>query len=192
MKILKKPFLFVLLSLLLLAASPVSASTVTSATAETQPELRYNVYMQLEGIEGESAAKDYEKWIVLSGVYFDITNDSSNSGAGGAAGKAVLNEFVVTKPFDVSSVPIFLNAATGKHLKKGKIVFATRGESSTPLLTIELNDVTISNYDFNNTSETISLQFSSIQLSYSIIDSKGSKAPPIYGGFDFTHNKVQP
>ncbi|MCR8630873.1 Hcp family type VI secretion system effector [Paenibacillus radicis (ex Xue et al. 2023)] len=188
---LKKMLLSMLISwTLMLTFSVIPAAAAT--TGKTEVDLNYDVYMKLEGIEGEATVEKFEKWIVLSDIHFEVSNTSSNSsGGGGASGKPTVKEFMVIKQFDSSSVPLFLNTLTGKHMKNGKIVFVSRGDSPTPLLTIELSDVVVSNYDFNNTNETISLEFNKIQLSYSTTDEKGNKTPLINGGFDFKQNKVQ-
>ncbi|NOU95176.1 hypothetical protein GC093_18390 [Paenibacillus sp. LMG 31456] len=188
---LKKMLLSMLITwTLMLAFSVVPAAA--APTDETEVDLNYDVYLKLEGIEGEATAEKFEKWIALSGIHFEVSNTSSNSnGGGGASGKTTVKEFMVIKQFDSSSVPLFLSTLTGKHMKNGKIVFVSRGESPTPLLTIELSDVVVSNYYFNNTNETVSLEFNKIQLSYSTTDEKGNKSPLINGGFDFKQNKVQ-
>lgn len=186
----RRLLLSALIASLMLALSVIPAAADT--TAETQSELHYDVFMQLDGIEGESTVEHYENWIVLSGVRFEVTNTSSNSsGSGGGSGKAAVKKFVVTKMFDSSSISLFQNALNGKHMRNGKIVFVSRGESATPLLTIELNDVNVSSYDFNNANEAISLEFGKIQLSYSATDAKGNKLPPLNGGFDLKLFKIQ-
>jgi type VI secretion system secreted protein Hcp len=140
--------------------------------------------MKLGNIKGESAAEQYKDWIVLTGVKFDATQVLSTGGGGaGSTGKPLLNEFIVKKSYDSSSIPIFQDLLTGKHSTDCKIVFVSRGESPTPILTIELLDVLISDYNFDNMFETIGLNFTRIKSTYS------GGTSPITGDFDFKTNK---
>jgi type VI secretion system secreted protein Hcp len=144
----------------------------------------YDVFMRLDNIKGESTAETYVDWIVLTEVQFDASQEQSTGGGGGSgAGNAEINEFVVKKKFDSSSIRIFQGMLTGNHLSNCKIVFVSRGTSPTPILTIELSDVLITNYNFNNTFESIRLNFTKIKSTYSGV------TPPINGGFDFRANK---
>jgi type VI secretion system secreted protein Hcp len=157
---------------------------VSVPASDGTASLNYDVYMQLDTIKGESRADHYENWIELSGVQFDAALVVSTGGSGGiSAGKPEMNEFVVKKGLDSSSIPIFQDMLTGKHLSNAKIVFVSRGPSPTPILTIELSDVLIAEYNSKNTFETIKLNFSKIESTYTGITSE------IKGGFDFKENK---
>ena len=166
------------------AAGPQGPPGVSVPSGDGTAGLNYDVYMQLDTIKGESRANNYENWIALSGVQYEASQVLSTGGSGGiGAGKAEMNEFVVKKGLDSSSIPIFQDMLTGKLLKKCKIVFVSRGQSPTPILTIDLTDVQISDYNSNNTFETIKLNFAKIESTYSGLNTS------INGGFDFRENK---
>ncbi|WEK53566.1 MAG: type VI secretion system tube protein Hcp [Candidatus Cohnella colombiensis] len=155
-----------------------------------QPSSDYDVYLKLDGILGDSTAVGYEKWIVLSNVQFDLTNTSrAVTGGGGGSGKATIDNFTVTKFFDSSSIALFQSASSGANIKSAKIVFVNQGERSVPFLTITLNSINVSEYNFNNVYETINLKFNSIQFSYSPTDSRGQRGNTNSGGWDFSQNK---
>jgi type VI protein secretion system component Hcp len=165
------------------AAGPQGPPGV-SLPGDGSPVLNYDVYMKLGNIKGESTAESYKDWIVLTGVEFDATQVLGTGGGGaGGTGKPTLNEFVVKKSYDASSIPIFQDLLTGRHSADCKIVFVSRGESPTPILTIELLDVLISNYNYDNMFETIGLNFARIKSTYSGVN------PPITGDFDFKQGK---
>lgn len=166
------------------AVGPQGPPGVSVPAGEGSPVLNYDVYMKLGNIKGESSAEQYKDWIVLTGVEFDASQVlSTGAGGGGSVGKPSLNEFVVKKSYDASSIPIFQDLLTGRHSADCKIVFVSRGESPTPILTIELLDVLISDYNFDNMFETIGLNFTRIKSTYSGVN------PPITGDFDFKTNK---
>ncbi|MEW9702777.1 Hcp family type VI secretion system effector [Paenibacillus sp. SI8] len=187
---LKKQLLAVIAACLLALLFSV-VPTAAETTAKENPVLNYDVYLKLDGITGDVAAKGYEKWIQLAGVEFDVANSisSASSGSGSGSGKTSLKEFVITKQVDSASVPIFLDAATGKAIKTGQLVFVTRGDHAAPLLTIDLSTVHIADYSFNNALETITINVNSLELKYVSQSKTGSKNPPITGSWNFSENK---
>jgi type VI secretion system secreted protein Hcp len=144
------------------------------------PILNYDVYMRLGSIKGESTAVHYEDWIELTGIQFDASNlISTHVGGGMGSGKAVLNEFEIKKSLDSSSIHIFQEMLRGELFNDGRIVFVSRGESPTPILTIELKDILLTDYNFNNTYESIKLNFAEIHSNYSGV------TPSVIGSFNF-------
>jgi len=137
--------------------------------------------MKLDGVCGESKRVGYsDNWIELTGVDFGVANAAaSGQGAGGKAGKAEMDHFTISKPFDCSSIPLLIDSLSGKHIKNGQLVFLKRdqGAKMIPYLKIELTDVTIPEYQFDNAYETISLSVDQINFVY----------PPlnVQGGWDF-------
>jgi type VI protein secretion system component Hcp len=183
-----RSYFLVILTVFLLAIGS-STTAVAAATTADQPALNYNVYLKLDGICGESNADKFANWIVLTGVDFGVSNSASAPalGGGGAAGKAVMDHFTVTKTYDCSSVSLLTSSLSGKHIKNAQIAFVKPG-TDLVFLTINLTDVTIAEYQFNNTYETIALNFSSIETSYTQQDEKGGNKLPVKGGWDFSKN----
>jgi type VI protein secretion system component Hcp len=172
----------------------LSATAVAETTTVEQPALNYNVYLKLDGICGESKAVKFANWIELSGVEFGVANSSASAiGGGGAAGKAEMTSITVSKKYyDCSSIPLTINSLSGKHIKNGQIAFVTRNiEQPITILKIDLTDVVIAKYQFNNTYETVALSAGSIDFSYTMSDDKGGIKLPIQGGWDFKTNKMK-
>ncbi|MEH7075142.1 type VI secretion system tube protein Hcp [Neobacillus drentensis] len=178
---------------------PKGDTGATGATGPTGPQgppgvsvpsgdgtaaLNYDVFLWLDGIKGESTVTNYEDWIVLNGVEFDasVLLQSTGGGGGASTGKPKFNEFVISKSYDASSIPIFQDMLKGKNVKGAKIVFVSRGASPTPILTIKLDNVFFTNYNFNNTFEKVQLNFVGIESTYNGV------TPPITGDFDFREN----
>jgi type VI protein secretion system component Hcp len=185
--------LLVAIAFLMMVSSAASAATVS--TSETPLPPSHSVYLKLDGIAGESTVRNYERWIVLSGVQFGVSNNSTNApmtgGGAVSAGKASLDQFTVTKALDASSVPLLQAALTGTHIKNGQLVFLVGGEKALPVLTIDLGSIMVAAYEFNNEQETIQLNFESIKLNYFPTNPNGSKTPSISGGWSFKQNAKQ-
>jgi type VI secretion system secreted protein Hcp len=163
---------------------PQGPPGVAVPVGDGSPILNFDVFMNLGSLKGESTTEHYEDWILLTGVQFDASVlIGSHAGGGMGAGKAELNEFEIKKSLDSSSVSIFQDMLLGKHFDKGQIVFVSRGTSPTPILTIEIEDVLITNYNFNNTYESIKLNFAKIKSTYSGV------TPPVISNFNFATGK---
>jgi type VI protein secretion system component Hcp len=187
-----KAFILVIMTVSLLAiGSSATANAVT--TTIDQPALNYNVYLKLDGICGDSKADRFANWIELAGVEFDVANSAlSAQGGAGAASKAVMDHLTVSKKYyDCSSVPLMMSSLSGKHIKNGQIAFVTQSTEPITILKIDITDVSIAEYQFNNMYETVALSVGTIDFSYTSIDDKGGKKLPIEGGWDFKANKMK-
>jgi len=185
-----KAFFLFIVTICLLSISSGALSAAAPEPDNPPASSRYNIYLKLDGICGESASDKYAGWIELTGVDFAVANASpSAQGAGSAAGKAALESFEVTKRYDCSSVSLVANSLSSKHVKNGQIAFVTKsGEASYPVLTINLTDIAISRYQFDDLDETIQLSFAAVEFSYVGQDAAGAKKPPVKGGWNFAKN----
>ncbi|MBB3110845.1 type VI secretion system secreted protein Hcp [Paenibacillus phyllosphaerae] len=182
MKKLMASLLAVFLLLLHAQASPASAAASGQG---------YQVFLQLEGIQGESTVKGYEKWIELSSLSYQFASSGAVFQPGiGGGGKVSFDSFAIAKQFDASSIPLMLQAFGGKSIPKGKIVFTRANKGSlTPILMFELDEIFVQDYSFSDTQEDIKLVFSTIKWTYWPIDAKGSPMKPITGGWDIEQHK---
>ena len=83
----------------------------------------FDIFLKLDGIEGESTTKGHDKEIeVLS---YDESLDASvireGSGGGGGAGKSTFSGVRIRKLLDTASIPIALACATGLHIASARI-----------------------------------------------------------------------
>ena len=77
----------------------------------------FDVFLKLDGIDGESTTKGHEKEIEV--ISYDQSIDSTiptGGGAGGGAGKATLSGVRFRKQLDTASMPIALACASGLHI----------------------------------------------------------------------------
>ncbi|MBB3110843.1 type VI protein secretion system component Hcp [Paenibacillus phyllosphaerae] len=169
---------------IVLVAMPAPAEAASASSTDIR------IYMQLDGIEGESRDKGYEKWIALQAVDFELTGPSAWASPAGGAGKANFERFEIAKQVDSATIPLLLKEAKGSSIAAGTIVYTRAGaRGPTPYLTFDLQHITISSYtyDADTGSESISLGFGGIRWSYWPLDSKGTPSgKPIQGEWNFS------
>ncbi|WP_165822356.1 Hcp family type VI secretion system effector [Paenibacillus montanisoli] len=181
-----------LLTAILLACLLALTLSIVPANAAAAAANKGKILLQLDGINGESTLKGYERWIELTGSSFSIVNQGTAApGAGNGSGKATLSDIYFTKATDASSIPIMMNSLNGVHIPKGKLVYlrTVADGKQVPYMTISLEDIVISSYSFNDTNESVSLRFNKIKWTFWATDAKG-KSVPITGGWDLKQNKA--
>jgi type VI secretion system secreted protein Hcp len=149
-----------------------------------------DMFLELDGIKGESKDEKHKGEIEILSFSWGASNPgSSTAGGGGGAGKVSISDLSVTKPIDLASTPLFLDAATGKHIKDATLTLRkkTSGDGE-PLeyLKIKLQDILVSsvqqagNGNTDRPMESVSLNFSKIEIAYQPEDG----GPPVTGGYD--------
>ena len=80
------------------------------------------IYMKFDSIDGESTAKNHEKWIEVLSFSWGVTNArTSASGGGGGAGKASFQDLHFIQKTQSSSPKLLKACATGEHIKEATI-----------------------------------------------------------------------
>jgi len=64
-----------------------------------------DMFLKLDGIDGESTAQGHEQWIETDSFAFGASQGAQGSGSGQATGKTTLSEVSITKAIDTRSVP---------------------------------------------------------------------------------------
>ena len=107
-----------------------------------------DVYLQIDGIKGESQDSGHKDWIECQSVHWGVLQPKSAtaSTAGGHTGKrAELRDVTFTKFADLASPILMQYCATGKTIPKAKFEFV-RADGSGQLIIyfqIELDNVLI-------------------------------------------------
>lgn len=123
----------------------------------------FDIFLKLDGIDGESATKGHEKEIEV--VSYDHSIDStvpSGGGAGGGAGKTTFSGVRVTHAGQC--------VTTGTQ---SPLAFETLAKSSAGAALLE----------------EVTLHFGKIHWEYRPIGPKGTGLPPIAGGWDVKANR---
>ncbi len=134
-----------------------------------------DLFLKIEGIEGESQDAKHKKEIELMSWGLHESNPGSfKQGSGGGTGGVTMEDFTFSKTMDAASANLFLFCASGKHIKE--VVFSARksggGESPEDYLNITLNECLISNYSTGGgagggvPTESFSIDFAKIKVQY--------------------------
>lgn len=139
-----------------------------------------DMFLKIDGIEGESADGKHEKEIDILSWSLGASNAGSMAhGGGGGAGKVSFQDLMITKRIDKSSPKLLEHCANGKHIKKAVLIARKQGETQMEYLKVTMTDLLISSWQQGGTdeaSESISINFSHIEYSYTAQNASGGKA----------------
>lgn len=110
-----------------------------------------DLFLKIDGIEGESQKKGHEKEIDIISFNFGAAQHGSfhTGGAGGGSGKAEIRDISITKEVDKSSPKLFSACASGRHIKE-VIIYSQKASGDRESLVyykIKLEDVIVSSID---------------------------------------------
>lgn len=144
--------------------------------------MAYDAFLKLDGIDGEVAAKGFEKWIEVFSFSWGESNAGTGAvGGGGGAGKVSFQDLHFTSSLSKASPKLMLACATGEHIKNGSLTLRKAGGDATGaqsvFLKIELEDVLVSSFQEagaedgdDRPAEDVSLNFAKILMTYTAPD----------------------
>jgi type VI secretion system secreted protein Hcp len=107
----------------------------------------FDAFLKLDGIKGESADAKHKGEIDIKSFSWGMSQSGVQAtGGGGGAGKVKVHDFSITKTTDASSPLLFLNCASGAHIKEANFVVRKAGGEQLEYLKIKLTDVLVSSY----------------------------------------------
>lgn len=154
-----------------------------------------DIFAKLGDIKGESLdAKHKDEIEVLSWSWGVENTGSSPAGGGGGAGKASFRDLSFTHKIDKASPSLMKACATGVHLKEATITHRKSGKGQQEFLIFKLNDVIVTGVASGESGEggsmeSVSLNFSKIELEYRPIKADGSLDAAIHFKYDLKAHK---
>ena len=154
-----------------------------------------NYFLKIDGIPGESTdAKHKDEIDVLSWSWGETQATAPAPGGGGGTGKVAMTDLQVNTLISRASPQLLLACASGKHIKSAVLTGRKAGKGQQEYLTFSLSDVLVSGYQTGASEaevplDSISLNFSKIEVSYKQQKADGSLAPAIRVGWDRKSNK---
>ncbi len=136
------------------------------------------IYMKIDGIDGDVTVKGHENWFELQSYGWGA--EQQGSSGGGGAGKVVFSDLSIVKSTGKGSPAIFLNCASGKHLKTVTLEQTRRRRDGEQVyLTITLTDVLVTSYQQNGDNgsipfENVSFNFAQIKYVQKVQQADGS------------------
>lgn len=156
--------------------------------------MAFDAFLKIDGIDGESTRKDFEKQIEILSFSWGASNPATigSAGAGGGAGKASLSSFNLMKISDAASPGIFQACCKGKHFDKAKVTLRKAGgEAPVDYLTYEFENVYIESVQWSGSSggddrpvESVSIAFGKVTITYTPQSDKGATASPVVASWD--------
>lgn len=154
--------LLVSLSLLALAAAPISQGALTG-------------YLKIPDIPGESQRAEHEDEIDIHGISWNVQADSAEAGSGRTSSRAKFSAITVLKNYDSSSPYLFLSTAQRKSFDEITLTLASQSQDGGPFtyLTVTLTNCVLTNYEVNGDlssndrpSEEVSIIYETINIKY--------------------------
>lgn len=159
-----------------------------------------DVYLQIDGIKGESSDDRHKDWIECTSAVCSVTQPKSattSTGGGHTAERCEHGDVVISKLADLASPLLLQNCSTGKTIPKAKLEFMRadgQGER-VKYFEIELENVLIGAVvpyviGGNILSEHISLKYSKVKWKYTQQKVAGGMGGNTTGGWDLCTNKT--
>lgn len=158
-----------------------------------------DVYLQIDGIKGESADSAHLGWIELFSAHMGVTQPRSStaSTAGGhTAERCEHRSISISKLVDIASPILMQVCSMGKTIPKAKLEFMRADSDGHPVkyYEVELENVMISSMDqvVNGgglLQDDIGLRFSKVKWKYTQQKIGGGTGGNTSGGWDLACNK---
>jgi type VI secretion system secreted protein Hcp len=153
-------------------------------------------FLKIDGISGESLDSKHKGEIQVESWSWGESNPAQpGGGGGGGAGKVQMQDLAFTTRFSKASPQLILACASGKHFKDAVLTARKAGKGQQEFLTFSLSDVLVSAYQTAGAGgdvlpgDSVSLNFSKIQVEYKLQNPDGSLGSSIKAGWDVKQNK---
>jgi len=152
-----------------------------------------DVFLKIEGIEGESADSAHKAEIDVLSYSWGMSNSGTMSrGGGGGAGKADFNDFSFMMRQSKATPKLMTACATGEHIKAATLTCRKAGGEQQEFAIYKFTDLLISSYQTSASSEeptdAISFNYSKVEMEYKEQDEKGGLKGGIKFGYDLKKN----
>ena len=163
------------------------------------------IYLQIEGVQGESNDKDFRDAVEVLGWSWGLTRQPSSGGqkrpGATRAGAAVtVQDLNFTHFLDRATPKLMEYCATGNRIPNMRLSVRKQGgvEQSVSYLIIDLTNVLVSNIATSGAASSsssrptvdVSLTFETVQVSYTPIGPTGQGQGPIPFGWDVVRNEL--
>jgi type VI secretion system secreted protein Hcp len=159
--------------------------------AEEADALAADMFIKIEGIEGESADAAYRGWIEVESMQWGVSVPAAGGGATRVRSQSEFSGLAVTKRVDKSSPYIYQAAASGRAYPEGVLEVRRVGSGSAmPYYRIRMQGVRVSSVSTGGSgsgaelSEQVTLNFSQIEWTYTPMDAAGRSGGEITTAWD--------
>lgn len=155
-----------------------------------------DIFLKIGDIKGESQDDKHKDEIEIMSWHWGMTQlGGMGTGGGGGMGKVSFSDLTFMHYVDKASPNLMKMCATGEHLKEAKMTIRKSGKTPQEFLLITMSDVFITQVTPSGSngeggmSESVSLQFSKVDLEYKPQKADGSLDAGIHFKYDIKANK---
>ncbi len=152
------------------------------------------MHLFIPGIKGESTDPDHKDWIDIESFSWGVNrtlNSNSSTKGDREVGNAQISDLHIVRNMDSSTSKLFLDACCGKGKEiKLELTKTGTGSGSETYMKYVFTNAVISNYTVNGTSsdtshptETITIAFIKVDMSYNTHDDDGVQCSSESVGF---------
>lgn len=152
-------------------------------------------FLKIDGIPGESADDKHKNEIdLMSWSWGESQAGTMARGGGGGAGKVDMQDFSFSMQVNKSTPKLILACASGEHIKKAVLTCRKAGKTQQEFLVYTFSDLLVSSYQTGGSSgdviptESVTLNYSKMEIEYKAQKSDGSLDGPIKAGWDTKKN----
>jgi type VI secretion system secreted protein Hcp len=159
-----------------------------------------DVYLQIDGIKGESTDSAHKDWIECKSVNWHVLQPKSataSTGGGHTAERTEHKDIVISKLADLATPLLLQNCSSGKTIPKAKFEFLRADGKGDRIkyFEIELENVLISSVapavvQGDILSEELALKYSKVKWKYTQQKVGGGSGGNTSGGWDLSANKT--
>ncbi|CAN7409229.1 type VI secretion system tube protein Hcp [Pseudoduganella sp. LjRoot289] len=159
-----------------------------------------DVYLQIDGIKGESSDSTHRDWIEVKSVNFEVLQPKSataSTGGGHTAERTEHKDIVIHKLADLATPILLQTCSSGKTIPKAKLEFLRADGQGERIkyFEIELENVLIGSVapSINQgdiLSEDVALKYSRVKWKYTQQKVGGGSGGNTSGGWDLSANKT--
>jgi type VI secretion system secreted protein Hcp len=167
-------------------------------------------FLKIDGIDGESQDAKHKNEIDIMSFSFGAEQTGTSSSGGGAGkGRVKAKDFMIVKQIDKSSPKIYQACCTGEVLKTVTLTVRKAGKDQQEYYKIKLSDALVSSHltggpehiasaaggagggkaDEWQPIESVSFNYSKIEIGYKEQKSDGTLSGEIKGGWDVKANQ---
>jgi type VI secretion system secreted protein Hcp len=157
--------------------------------------MAFDAFLKIDGIDGDSTRKGFEKQIEVLSFSWGGSNPSTiGVTGGGGGGKGTLSSLNIMKKADGSSPKFFQKCMEGEHIKKASLTLnKAGGKAAVDFVKYELETVYIDSVQYSGSGggddtpiESVSLSFGKVTYTYTPQKADGTKGAPVVGQWDQT------
>ena len=150
-------------------------------------------FLKVDGAPGESPADKHEGEIEVQSFTWGVHNlGSSQHGGGAGSGRSQASDYSFVKMFDKASPKLMEMCCNGSHIPKIVLTCRKAGKDQQEYLKVEFSDAFVSSYQVGGSSgggviptDSISLNFSKIEMTYKEQKKDGTLGGSTQGKYDF-------